>query len=194
LKASDPVDIKKGVILKKAGGLSIKILIVTSLVVLVFGLTLVSVMTRFMNTLTDTVLVDTLQHMAKTAALTVEGNLHMLADRIFLIRDRLAVIPPEAPRELEQAVLDQAMGGIEFVWLGLYGAEGELLTGSPRCPQEIGTWALHSMMEETGNLVIADTYAGEKGLEIVLGTPAPGDRRSAVYLTGSYKYVMRHTA
>jgi signal transduction histidine kinase/CheY-like chemotaxis protein/HAMP domain-containing protein len=191
-----------GVPPKMRGGLRAKILITTNLAVIILAAVLVSIMVGSMNFLIDSILLETIQPMAKTAALSVEGNLHMLADRIFLIRDGSAFIDPNAKNFEKQAILDHAESGIEFVWLGLYTQEGLLETGTGGCPTDISSWELYGMMQETRNLAIADTHAGEAGehrygtsslsertvLEITMGAPVSAEREILYYLVGSYKY------
>jgi signal transduction histidine kinase/CheY-like chemotaxis protein len=148
---------------------------------------LVLVMIYFINSLTDTILLQTLRPMAKTAALSVEGNLHLLADRLFLIRDSALLARAGPGREEIQPLLDRAKSGIEFVWIGLYSAGGQLQTGSEKCPPLISGGDLFSMMEKTGNLVIEDTLIGSTGIEIVMGVPIIfGEEHFC--LVGSYKY------
>jgi signal transduction histidine kinase/HAMP domain-containing protein len=141
-----------------------------------------------MNSLTDTILLETLKPLAKSAAQSIEGNLHMLADRLFLIRDNAVFTDPEATDADRQAVLDQAKSGIEFVWLALYKPDGSLRAGSPKSPAGIQDRKLFSMMLETKNLVIEDTLAGEDALEVIMGTPVLKDGSIAWYLVGSYNY------
>jgi signal transduction histidine kinase len=156
-----------------------------ALIALAFVLALA--MTYFINALTNTILLQTLQPMAKTAALGIQANLHLLADRIFLIRDSLLLTGPRAVDRDVQAVLDRAVSGIEFVWLGFYTAQGSLQRGSENCPPGIAGWDFFSMMEETENLVIGDTRESPLGLEIVIGAPAVFED-GVFYLVGSYKY------
>ncbi|MDR3167229.1 MAG: HAMP domain-containing protein, partial [Treponema sp.] len=173
--------------MKRGSGLRTKILFTTILALIVLVVVLVLVMIYFINSLTDTILLQTLRPMAKTAALSVQGNLHLLADRLFLIRDSALFARAKAGKGEIQVVLDQAESGIEFVWIGLYTGQGQLQTGSENCPPGINGWNLFSMMEETGNLVIEDTLIGSREIEIVVGTPMIfGEERS--YLVGSYKY------
>jgi signal transduction histidine kinase/CheY-like chemotaxis protein len=169
--------------LKRESGLRLKIFFPTILAVIILVLVLVFVMTYIINSLTDTILLRTLQPMAKTAALSVQANLHLLADRIFLIRDSALL----AGKENVQAVLDHAESGIEFVWVGLYTDRGSLQTGSENCPPLIAGLDLFSVMEETGNLVIGDTLVSPRGIEIVIGTPVILEKE-LFYLAGSYKY------
>ena len=84
--------------MKQKKGIRRKILLHTLIVVMVLAGILVGVMSYFMASLTDTILMDTLQPMARTAAQSVEGNLHMLADRLFLIRDN-TVFTDEKPQK-----------------------------------------------------------------------------------------------
>ncbi len=166
------------------------------LVLITLAVCLVLVMAFFMNSLTDTILLDLLQPMAKIASQSVEGSLHTLVDRFLLIRDVDALANPDATLNDKQQVLDTVTSGIEFVWLGLYDPSGSLLTGSDDCPRSIVGNEFYSVVKETGNLVIEDTTVGSSGPEIVMGVPvfatrvADGSAESyiAYYLVGSYRY------
>ena len=182
----------------KIKSVTTKLLSVTLLVIAILAAGLMFVMMYFMNSLTDTIMLNMLQPMAKTAAQSVEGNLHTLADRFFLIRDNDVFIASDATTKEKQAVLNKATSGIEFVWLGIYESDGSLLTGSSDCPRNISGRELYPLMRKTTNLVIEDTSIGTSGLEIVMGVPvlyawardAAPDKtdRVAYYLVGSYKY------
>jgi methyl-accepting chemotaxis protein len=152
-------------------------------------------MTYFMNDLTDSLLRETLQPMAKTAAQGLEAELHLMADRIFLTRDDSVFADREASNEARQAVLDNAISGIEFVWIGIYDMSGYLDTGSPKSTAAIGGTELFSLMRETENLVISDTESGSDGLEIVVGAPIHDDTgETYAYLVGAYRYDIIHDA
>ncbi|MDR2479594.1 MAG: response regulator [Treponema sp.] len=175
--------------MKQRSGLRIKITSAAILAVVLLASALVAIMIGFMNYLTDVILLETMRTMAKTTALGVEWNLHMLADRFFLIRDNGALANLNAAVEEKQRVLDQAESGIEFIWLGLYAANGSLETGSRLCPPDIQNGSLYAMMRETENLVIDDVRAGTSGqIEITIGTPVFTGQRVSRYLAGSYKY------
>jgi signal transduction histidine kinase len=174
--------------LKEKSGISRMILFTTTLVVILLTSLLVFVMIYFMNSLTDTILLKTLRPMAKTAAKTVEGNLHMLADRFFMIHNDPVLVAAEVSGEEKQIVLDRVKSGIEFVWLGLYTPEGAIVTGSPGCPADISDRDLLPMMRDTLNLVIEDISRGENGLEIVMGTPVLRGEGAVYYIVGSYRY------
>ena len=160
------------------------------LVFVVFSVCLVVVMSLFMNTLMDDIMLHVLRPMAKTAAQSVEANLHTLANNFLLIRDNNAFRNPGSDLKYKQAVLDRAESGIEFVWLGLYNFNGTLLTGSENCPRSLAGRQLLPLMHQTQNLVIEDVAIGNSGLEIVMGVPEVADGRIAQgnYLVGSYQY------
>ena len=173
---------------KKHGSLRTRIIVATVLAVALLATALVAIMISFMDYLTDAILLETTRPLAKTAALSVQGNLHMLADRIFLIRDNAVFTDPLADKAQKQRVLDKAESGIEFVWLGLY-TEGGLETGTPRSPSTIRHEHHYALMKETQNLVIDDVYAGPSGeIEIIIGTPVFTGEYISHYLVGSYKY------
>ena len=149
---------------------------------------LVLVMALFMNSLTDTILLSLLQPMAKNASQNVEGNLHVLADRFFLIRDNDVLKNSDSSLEDRNAILEHAKSGIEFVWIGLYDAEGNWLTGSGDCPRRMTGRQSFEFMGSTNNLVIEDTSIGVDGLEILMGAPIDMESGQKCYLIGSYQY------
>jgi signal transduction histidine kinase/CheY-like chemotaxis protein len=176
-------------VVKKRSSLRTNIILATIPAVALLAGALVAIMIGFMNYITDTILFETMQPLAKTAALGVQGHLHMLADRIFLIRDNLALGNPLVSAERKRQALDHAETGIEFVWLGLYTADGKLEAGNWRSPPSIHNRPLYASMRETGNLAIEDVHVGSSGeLEIVIGAPVFSGREIIYYLAGSYKY------
>jgi signal transduction histidine kinase/DNA-binding response OmpR family regulator/HAMP domain-containing protein len=154
-------------------------------------------MTYFMNNMTDTILLNILQPIAKTAAQTIEVNIHMMADRFLTIRDNSLLNSPDVQISHKQEILDNVMSGIEFIWLGLFNEYGALLTGSEGSPRSIAGTNIYSLIRETQNLAIEDTSLGLKGLEITMGVPVYGVRsdvsrransKVTYYLAGSYSY------
>lgn len=168
--------------------ISKKIVIHTIILLLVVSIILVGVMSYFMADLTNMILLDILQPTAKVASQNIEGNLHMMADRIFMIADNAALNSEEATIEEKQSVLDYAQSGIEFGWLALYDANGRLYTGSENSPETIASNEFYTNMQETQNLVIGDTEKNGDELQIVIGTPIIKDDQIAYYLVGSYQY------
>jgi signal transduction histidine kinase len=127
--------------------------------------------------------------MAKTAAQDVEGNLHTLADRFFMIRENTALINPDSELSSIRANLDFISGGIEFVWLGLYRKDGTLVVGTKESLHNITNRNLIDVISNTGNLVIEDISVGAQGLEIVMGLPMKiGETGNSYFLVGSYQY------
>jgi signal transduction histidine kinase/CheY-like chemotaxis protein/HAMP domain-containing protein len=174
--------------LKKQNGLSAKFIIAIVLAVLILASALVATMIYSMNYITDAILIETMRPLAKTAALTVQGNLHMLADRIFLIRDNPLLSDPAESIAQKQRVLDIAESGIEYAWLNLYSAEGYLETGNWRGLSEIRNTKLFAEMRNTENLAIDDVRINGTELEIVIGCPVIVEGKIIHYLVGSYKY------
>jgi signal transduction histidine kinase/CheY-like chemotaxis protein/HAMP domain-containing protein len=180
----------------KPGGLffsksvSLKLLLTAVAVVMILTAGLVLTMTSFMNSLTDTILLQLLQATAKTAAKSVEGSIRTLADYLQLIRDRTVIRNVNSSVQEKQAILDELASEIEFVWLGLYQPAGSLIAGSEGCPRSIAGRGIRSAIARTGTLVIEDTSVGNSGLEIVMGTTVVEGRDGKVfyYLVGSYRY------
>ncbi|MDR0649826.1 MAG: response regulator [Synergistaceae bacterium] len=173
--------------------LTFKLLTFTLLSTMALAAGLVWLMAYFMNDLADAILLNLMQPVAKTAAQSVEVNMHLMADRLLTIRDDSRLRSRGSSKREKQDVIDNAMSGIEFVWMGIYDESGYLLTGSDECPRSILGTKLYSLISETGNLAIEDTSVGSSGLEIVMGVPVNdpgsglGDGADS-FLVGSYRY------
>ncbi|MDR1137674.1 MAG: response regulator [Synergistaceae bacterium] len=175
-------------------GVTLRILIITLASAFTLAVGLVAVMTYFMNSLTNTILLNILQPIAKTSAKSVEGNLHVMADRLMTMRNDQNLNSIYTLTYVKQKAINNIMSRVEFVWLGIYKLDGGLLTGSENCPPHIRGTNLLSLMKETANLAIEDTAIGKEGPEITMGTPVFEEYRDSdepsiiYYLVGSYKY------
>ncbi|MDR3279770.1 MAG: response regulator [Synergistaceae bacterium] len=165
------------------------------LIIVILATGLMFVMGFFMNSLTDNIMLDALQPMAKTAAQSVEGNLHTLADRFFMIRDKSFIASAASTAAEKQEVLENIRSGIECTWIGIYESDGRLLTGSEACPRNISGRKLFASIKATHNMVIEDTSIGSGGPEITMGLPiahtrhdGEDDASSSYYLVGGYNY------
>ena len=165
-----------------------RILRITLFSLMTMAVALVLVMSIFMNSLTDATLLGLLQPMAKNVSQNVEGNLHVLADRFFLIRDNEILRNGYSTLDERREILEYTKSGIEFVWLGIYDAAGNRITGSGDCPKSMAGRESFKLMVSTDNLVIEDTSIGVNGLEILMGAPIGVDEGSECYLIGSYQY------
>lgn len=175
--------------MKAKRSISGKILFTTIFIVMLLALVLVSLMSRSMTSLTGTILSNVLPSMTKTASQSVEGNVHVLADRIIMIGDNRVITDAESSLEQKRATLDNIAAGIEFIWLGLYDAEGKLAVGADSCPQSLQERKIFSLMQETQNVVIDDVDFSSGQLELAVGKPiTDGEGQLIYYLVGCYKY------
>ena len=149
----------------------------------------VMLMMRSMKSLTDSVLSNVLPSMTKTASQNLEGNMHMLVDRIFMIGDNEAILQADSSQGEKEAVLENIKSMIEFVWLGLYDAEGNLYLGDGDCPRTVQDRTLFPLLQETQNLVVDDIFEYEDALELTIGLPIlNADGELNYYLVASYNY------
>ncbi len=177
---------KEGIVRLKS--IKSKIILNTVVVTLLLAVVMTGILAVTANTLTDTVLKSTLEPFAKIAAQSVEGNLHLLGDRIFMLADNDTITSPQTTREQKQEQLVQAASGIEFVWLGLYHPDGSLYTGYADSPSAIKDGYLYQMLKSTSNLVIDDTAVNGDDLTVAVGIPVFQDGEVAYYLAGAYRY------
>jgi methyl-accepting chemotaxis protein len=155
---------------------------------------LVFIMTFFMNSLTETILLNVLQPMAKSASQNLESKLHTLVDRLYLIRNNSILSSTSVALSGKKKIIERTMSSINFLWLGLYDSNGSLMTGSDGAPYRLGTRKIWRLMSQTANVVIEDTVVGDNGLEMAIGIPVwsteqtEDDVKPAYYLVGSYSY------
>lgn len=181
----------------KKRGIRRKILINTIITTVILAFVLMGVMMYFMSYSTSSVLRETLQPLAKTSAKNVEGNLHILADRLFLIADNATLSNSDSAKEEKQAILDRTMTGIEFLWLGIYDVNGMLVTGSGDSLDSLNQEDvnIYEQVIETENLVINDTVNTTDEFEILMGVPIFDENQKLTdILVGSYKYDLLNDA
>lgn len=169
---------------------SIKRKIITSTAITIAALVVVTslIMVFSMERLTNEILLDTLQPMAKEAAVSVEGNLHLLADRMMGIAQDTRLTDSSANDEQKQSALSDATQQYEFSMLGLYDLNGKNIFSYGNAPETIGENELFSMLTKTDNLAIADPSVVGNDLGIMMGMPVKQNGETCCYLIGSYKY------
>jgi signal transduction histidine kinase len=180
--------------LKKTKSVAARLLLTTLSLVLILTLGLVAVMLRFMNDMAENILLKVMRPMARTAAQSVEANLHTLVDRFYVLKNNSMLRNPNALPLTKQETLDRFMTSVELVWLGLYDSKGVLITGTGGSPMRVTTRKLFEGLRATNNMVIEDTSVGNNGLEIAMGVPVytynqdPAAESPNQYLVGSYVY------
>ncbi|MDR2387804.1 MAG: hybrid sensor histidine kinase/response regulator, partial [Deltaproteobacteria bacterium] len=178
----------------KTKSISTRLLLTTLLVVVILTLGLVGIMSSFMASMAENILLDVMRPMARTAALSLEANLHTMVDRFYVIKSSAMLRNPNALPATKQETLNGFMNSVELAWLCLYAPAGNLITGSPNCPVSISGRALLDNLKKHRNLVIEETSVGNTGLEIVMGVPLytwnqdPNAEEPSQYLVGSYFY------
>ena len=172
--------------MKIRSSLRTKIILGTVVAVSLLAATMVTNMITVMDYLNDTILSETMPPMTKTAALAVQGQLHMLVDRIVMIRDSGVFTDPGAGGEEKQQALDRAVSSIEYTWLGLFSAGGKLETGTLKSPPNLST-NFFQRMQAAGNTEVMYILPGTEP-EIVIGTPVFVNGEIINYLVGSCTY------
>ena len=74
--------------------LTARMLVITLFSTVTLAIVQLAVMTYFMDTLANTILLNTLRPVAKAAAQSAESHIHMMADRFFMMRDDIALSAP----------------------------------------------------------------------------------------------------
>lgn len=170
-----------------------KILKYTMLTVCLLILVCSSIMVFSMKTLTNAILLDTLQPMTRQASKTVESNLHMLADRLMEIAADAKLTDPAGNASMsgdsaQMKVLLDAKEVYELYTIGLYDLEGGLLAGDEDSPANVSAEQFFPLLKETDNLTIADSTIFQGKMGITMGMPVKQGGETAYYVIGVYKY------
>ena len=183
------------------GSLNRRILRNTTLNILILVVICCVIMALSLQSLANSILLDSLQPMARQSAKTVEANIHMLADRMMTIAGdpRMNTVTtgldgteglrrdPAATAENRRAVLEEAAEIYELYTIALYDLNGRLVQGINGAPETLDSGFL-ALLKETDNLIIGSSTLFQGKLGITMGIPVKEDGETALYVMGTYKY------
>ncbi len=163
----------------------------TTLNILVLVVICCVIMAASLQSLANSILLDSLQPMARQSAKTVEANIHMLADRMMSISgDPRMTGEAAAPGETaasRTAVLEEAAEIYELHTIALYDLDGRLVQGIDGAPEALDS-GFFALLKETDNLAINPSTIFQGRLGIAMGIPVKENGETALYLMGVYKY------
>ncbi len=166
-----------------------KILRSTTLNILILVVVCCAIMAMSMQSLANSILLDTLQPMARQSAKTVEANIHMLADRMMKIADdpRMHSDDAQTTQESRNEVLEEAAEIYELYTIALYDKNGKLLQGVGDAPDNLNE-TFFSFLQETDNLTTDSSTISQGKPGITMGMPVKENEETALYVVGVYKY------
>ena len=174
----------------------------TILNILVLVIICCVIMAMSLQSLANSILLDSLQPMARQSAKTVEANLHMLADRMMTIagdpRMNTVTVPgldeaqtprPDAAATSANrlAVLEEAAEVYELYTIALYDLDGRLVQRTGSAPENL-EGSFFDLLKETDNLTIDSSTIFQDKLGVIMGMPVKENGETALYLMGVYKY------
>lgn len=149
--------------------------------VILFALISYSIMILSMRGLTDKLLLDNLQPLARQSAHTIETNLHLLADRMMRIAKDTRL------QHADTSVLDEARTLYELHTIGLYDVNGHLISGDSNAPATLDS-DFFSLLKHTDNLTTNTSTIFQDQLGITMGMPIKQGKTTSSYVVGVYKY------
>lgn len=174
----------------------------TTLNILILVAVCCVIMALSMHSLANSILLDSLQPMARQSAKTVEANIRMLAERMMMLagdsRTNIVDIGGNAAESGHdektaadgwEAVLTEAAEIYEFYTIALYDLSGRLVQGIDGAPESLDD-GFFTMLKETDNLTIYNSTIFQDKLGITMGMPVKENGETAFYLVGVYKYDM----
>ena len=174
----------------------------TTLNILILVAVCCVIMALSMQSLANSILLDSLQPMARQSAKTVEANIRMLAERMMMLAgdSRMNIVDiggnvtesghdGEAAANGWEAVLTEAAEIYEFYTIALYDLSGRLIQGIDGAPESLDD-GFFAMLKETDNLTTYNSTIFQDNLGITMGMPVKENGETAFYLVGVYKYDM----
>ena len=173
----------------------------TTLNILILVVICCVIMAMSLQSLANSILLDSLQPMARQSAKTVEANIHMLADRMMTLAndhgiETVFTAGPDgeeprpnaaATRANRSDVLKEAAETYEFYTVALYDLDGRLVQGIDGAPEQLDG-GFFTLLKETDNLTLDSSTIFQGKLGIVMGIPVKENGETALYLMGVYKY------
>ena len=174
----------------------------TTLNILILVTVCCVIMALSMHSLANSILLDSLQPMARQSAKTVEANIRMLTERMMMLAgdSRMNIVDiggnaaesghdGNAAADGWEAVLTEAAEIYEFYTIALYDLSGRLVQGIDGAPESLDD-GFFTMLKETDNLTIYNSTIFQDKLGITMGMPVKENGETAFYLVGVYKYDM----
>ena len=173
----------------------------TTLNILILVVICCIIMAMSLQSLANSILLDSLQPMARQSAKTVEANIHMLADRMMApagghgIETAAAAGLDGEPSRPDAAaawanragVLKEAAETYEFYTVALYGLDGRLVQGIDGAPEKLDG-SFFALLKETDNLTTDASTLFQGKLGITMGMPVRENGETVLYMMGVYKY------
>lgn len=151
------------------------------------------IMVVSMQSLANSILLDSLQPMARQSSKTLEANIHMLADRMMNIGGDTRISGGEGSQTAEELsqirnqVLTEAAEIYELYTIALYDLDGRLIQGIGNAPENLDS-SFFGLLKETDNLTTHTSTIFEDKLGITMGMPVKKDGQTSLYVVGIYKY------
>ena len=174
----------------------------TTLNILILVTVCCVIMAFSMQSLANSILLDSLQPMARQSAKTVEANIRMLAERMMMLAgdSRMNIVDiggnvtesghdGKTAADGWEAVLTEAAEIYEFYTIALYDLSGRLVQGIDGAPESLDD-GFFAMLKETDNLTTYNSTIFQDNLGITMGMPVKENGETAFYLVGVYKYDM----
>ena len=174
----------------------------TTLNILILVTVCCVIMVLSMQSLANSILLDSLQPMARQSAKTVEANIRMLAERMMMLAgdSRMNIVDiggnvtesghdGKTAADGWEAVLTEAAEIYEFYTIALYDLSCRLVQGIDGAPESLDD-GFFAMLKETDNLTTYNSTIFQDNLGITMGMPVKENGETAFYLVGVYKYDM----
>lgn len=154
------------------------------------------IMALSMQSLANSILLDSLQPMVRQSAKSVEANIHILADRMMTIADdyrmtggagALGADTAKAVRKSRSDVLTEAAEIYELYTIALYDLDGNLIQGIDGAPKALDD-SFFGLLKETDNLTTDSATIFQDSLGITMGMPVKEEGKTYMYVVGVYKY------
>ncbi len=166
-----------------------KIIGYTTFVITLLVIISILIMMFSMKSLTNTILLDTLQPMVKESAKTVEENIHILANRMMSMAEDARITKKTQNYEQDcNMVLNEAKEMYELYGIALYNKDGSLFLGNGDVANDIKNDKIYEYLQSTDNLSFNDSTLFNNKLGITVAMPIKINKETEYYLLAVYQY------
>lgn len=174
--------------IKTKRSIRLKVMAMTSIIVIVIMLVCTNIFRISMGNLTRSILLDVLQPMAQQSAKAVASDIHLMADRMMSLASDSRLTESADGQNNMSAVLENARNTYEFYGIGLYDRKGTPIAVNGDIYSSLSSEEWFELLTESDNMTISDPVVTEEYVGIPMGIPVKADGKTVSYLVGIYKY------
>ena len=138
-----------------------------------------------MINLTDSVMLDVKYVTARTASRNIGETIGHASERLHQARNDRVITSATATKDEMRESIEEMVSGTNFLWLGLYDAQGRIITGSEGSPYDISDRYIYPKLLASNEVSVGTAHTGQIGIGVLMGLPIHREWLASIYLVGA---------